>query len=258
MIGRIARRILAPWRSHRLQSRIFREAIDGAAALSAGFPAGATLPKPFGQGLPERVVELALARLLYKPGARILDVGHAYAMTCHRRTVAALPAPRHFTGIDIAEPTYNTRPLYESSLRADIVASQLPAASFDQVWCISTLEHFGMDNSGYTTTFTRESSLPQRALAAMLGLLKPGGILLITVPFGRFEDHGWQVVYDEERWTNLLAPALSMASLDRMYFRHTAGTGWQVVPPAELAFTGYYDQANAGAAGMAAAILTRT
>ena len=257
MLNSLKRLIIHPWRNHCLQVDIYREAMHGYKANRAGFPERLCLPESFAVGLPERAVELMLARLLYRAGGATLDVGHANAMACHRRLVEILPPPRNLTGIDIAEPVYNTHPLYARSVRADIAASPFGEGEFDLIWCISALEHFGMDNSGYTNRFVQDNRLAEKALLEMVRLLHGGGRMLITVPYGRFEDHGWHIVYDAACWARLLDVVRARVEVREWFFRHTAGRGWQIVTPNELSFIGYFDQANAGAAGLAAAVLTR-
>lgn len=239
-----------------LQGKITRAARQAIRQSGRGFPETLTLPRRFGHGLPERVVEILLARLTYKPGLRVLDIGHANIMECHRKLLLSLPPPRHLTGIDIAEPVYDTTPYYERSLRGDMASSGLPNASYDLIWCISTLEHIGMDNSGYTPAFTRGEHLATQAVREMIRLLTPGGSLLITVPYGRYEDHGWHITYDAIRWKAVLDTARSYAGVREWYFHHTPA-GWTRVQPEALAFVGYHDQRNAGAAGLAAALITR-
>jgi len=41
----------------------------------------------------------------------------------------------------------------------------------------------------------------------MLRLLKKSGTLLITVPYGKYEEHGWLRNYDKHRWQELLGAA---------------------------------------------------
>ena len=89
------------------------------------------------------------------------------------------------------------------------------------------------------------------ALAEMVRLLATDGLLLVTVPFGKYEDHGWMRNYDLPSWRALLAPVRSSAAVHEMYFRYDAVDGWTQAEPALLAATGYYDNANAGASGLA-------
>ena len=226
-------------------------------ALRSGWnqdPTSIRLPQPCGVNLPERVVELLLARLSYGPGASVLDVGHANSMECHRAMVRSLPEPRWLTGIDMAAPVYDVSELYARSVRGDICATEFADDTFDLVWCISSLEHIGMDNSGYGETDSGESTA-ERALAEMLRVARPGGSVLVTVPYGRYEDHGWFRNLDERTWQDLLEPLRERASIHELYFGHEAGTGWARVDAEDLAHVGYRDQKNAGAAGLAAAFL---
>jgi hypothetical protein len=91
----------------------------------------------------------------------------------------------------------------------------------------------------------------------MLRLLKKSGTLLITVPYGKYEEHGWLRNYDQHRWQDLLGAARPQATVRELYFRHTYGNGWTTASPEELRYVGYYDQANAGAGGLAAALIVK-
>jgi len=82
------------------------------------------LPPAYGKRMPERVIELLMAMLPYNPGKRVLDIGHANAMSCHLKMISSLPKPRNITGIDIAPPYYNHSKYYNKSLLADIIAVQ--------------------------------------------------------------------------------------------------------------------------------------
>lgn len=241
----------------RLQRMIFREA-EGAFTLEqSAFPERLSLPSPYGRGLPERVVELVLAHSTYSPGARVLDVGHSNIMECHRRFLTTLVQPRHLTGIDIASPEYDTRVYYERSIMGDITDTGLPSFSFDLIWCVSTLEHVGMDNSVYTENFVRRTGMDATALAEMVRLLAPGGLLLVTVPFGRYEDHGWFRNYDRATWTDLLSTVRPGVKVSELYFGYQPDRGWEAVEASSLSSTGYKTYSNAGAAGLAAAVFRR-
>jgi SAM-dependent methyltransferase len=229
-------------------------------ALQSGwhhFPAFVSLPNPCGLGLPERVVELLLARLSYAPGSRVLDVGYANSMICHRDLIRSLPAPRNLTGIDMADPVFDAGELYSETVRGDICDTEFPDGVFDLVWCISSLEHIGMDNSGYAGASFAGAPTAERALAEMMRITRPGGSLLVTVPFGAYENHGWFRNFDEETLEELLEPVRLQATIHELYFGHSHVAGWSRADAHELAGTGYLDQGNAGAAGLAALLIEK-
>jgi SAM-dependent methyltransferase len=252
--------LLRPFRGNcqiRLQQKIFQAVQTVQLPPRPDFSMGLPLPEKYGRGLPERVIELLLAKMVYSPGAELLDVGNANAMKCHLQMIVSLPGPRYFTGIDIASPAYDVQKYYNKSIRSNIANTDFKSQTFDIIWCISALEHFGMDNSGYTSEFTMDSGLASRALQEMLRILKPGGRILITVPFGKYEDHGWLINYDTGHFHHLLQIVRPYGTIYELYFRHTFGSGWTNANPDELRYVGYFDQANSGAGALAAAIIEK-
>jgi SAM-dependent methyltransferase len=240
-----------------IQPRITREYRRALGLGSHDFPARIALPVPCARGLPERVVELLAARLSYRPGLRVLDVGHAYIMQCHRDLLRDLPEPRDLTGIDIAEPIFDASAFYTASVRGSVTDMGFSDATFDLVWCISALEHFGMDNSGYTREFVVDESMAARAMEEMLRVLRPGGTLLVTLPFGRYENHRWFRNFDSAHLETLIAPARRLGTLHELYFRHAEPGGWQAAEPGTLGGLGYGDEKNAGASACVVVVVVK-
>lgn len=65
-------------------------------------------------------------------------------------------------------------------------------SKFDAVTCLSTIEHIGYDNSQYGANLPAELKEPSDkpfldALEKLVSLVKPGGHLLVSVPFGQRE-----------------------------------------------------------------------
>jgi 2-polyprenyl-3-methyl-5-hydroxy-6-metoxy-1,4-benzoquinol methylase len=77
--------------------------------------------------------------------------------------------------------------------KGDINTAALTQNYFDAITIISTIEHIGLNNDGDFACVKR-----------LRTLLRPGGTILLTVPFGRSATFaGWRV-YDKERLGKLL------------------------------------------------------
>jgi SAM-dependent methyltransferase len=249
--------MIHPWKARQRERAIQACAQQAALANRSSFPSSFTLPTPFAKGLNERAVELTFAQLLYTAKGEVLDIGHANAKQSHLDFLSSFTRRDNLTGIDIGEPIYDPAPYYKASIRADITQHPFADNTFDVIWCISTLEHFGMDITMYNDQFTRDAGLAGRALQAIVPALKSGGRLLLTVPFGRYEDHGWFINYDAAHWRTLLDVVRDRVRISEWYFKHTEKLGWHGVTAEELAFTSYHDQKNFGAAGVVVAVIEK-
>ena len=85
------------------------------------------------------------------------------------------------------------------------------------------------------------------AVSEMLRITRPGGTLIVTVPYGRFEDHGWFVNYDAANIERLFR---NVRRRDEEYFRFTP-TGWLQCRAEEVAEIGYGEGGAPAAAGLA-------
>lgn len=100
---------------------------------------------------------------------------------------------------------------------------------FDWIVCLSTLEHVGMDN---TIVYTKDSAKMENdrwahllAIKEFRRILKPGGVLYISVPFGRHENHGWQQVFDGAMVDRIIK-VFSPAMVNENYFKYET-EGWK-------------------------------
>ena len=77
------------------------------------------------------------------------------------------------------------------------------------MFCISTLEHVGADNAHYGVVEggDRDADGVATALRELGRVVDRSGRLLVTVPCGAPEEHGWFVQHDEGGWLELFAGA---------------------------------------------------
>jgi hypothetical protein len=145
---------------------------------------------------------------------------------------------RYGIGLDLAPPRGDPLPMH---VQADVVTLDRDAyPAFAMITCISTLEHIGYDNRGYgiPDAATQEPERVQcQALVNMLRLLSRGGTLLVSVPFGIAEDHGWFIQYDLRRVDALGgAAAIAQATLEtKTIYALRPGEGWRVAPAESVA-----------------------
>ncbi|HEX8077821.1 MAG TPA: methyltransferase domain-containing protein [Chthoniobacterales bacterium] len=206
-----------------------------------------SLAFPHSQGRTERSVEIPWALDRYRGGKRILEVGCSFAYE-NPEYVAGLKSlgAEELHGIDISAvpaPDFIKR-------IADIRASGYPSDFFDTVFCISTIEHVGRDNSRYYEPVAEAADGPEpdrAALLEMLRITRPGGSILLTLPFGKFEDHGWFINYDAAQVSRLFR---ELPPVEAEYFRYS-DDGWLRCAPEELADAGYRENGAPAAAGVA-------
>lgn len=194
----------------------------------------APLPGGYGVALDERVVEFPwlLARA---EGDRVLDAGsvlnHAHVLAAFLPRIGALTIATLIT----EDVTFEDRGVRYVS--ADLRTLPFDDDAFDLVVCGSTLEHVGMDNAIYGATEPRAAdpaAEQRRALNELLRVTARGGRVLLTVPYGRAEDHGWLRQFDAAGLAELLDGLCTEAT----YFGYRA-SGWQRVTAPALTRAGY-------------------
>jgi SAM-dependent methyltransferase len=215
---------------------------------------------PYGPGTTERVIEIPWALSKYNGGKRVLEVGCSFASENpeYLQGLRALNiAELH--GIDVSSveaPDFIKK-------TADIRSSGYETGFFDFILCISTIEHVGMDNTKHYKPIAELPSMSRtssggsdiEAMAEMLRILKPGGKLIITVPFGKRADYGWFFHYDSRAISDLFRP-FPRVSVSAEYFGYTTA-GWVPCHANDLSETLYGANGAPAAAGLACFEVTK-
>jgi SAM-dependent methyltransferase len=190
------------------------------------FRTAAELPERYGVGFDERVVEWPwlLANGLH---GRTLDAGsvlnHEHVITRVLRRVENL----HVVTLKPEEAAFNR--LGVSYVYADLRDLPYRDGYFDTVASISTLEHVGMDNSLYGVDEPRAADPEHetaRAVVELYRVLAPRGRLLLSVPYGVVEDHGWFRQFGQDDVGRLIAAVGTSPTSTAVY--EYSRSGWQL------------------------------
>lgn len=128
-------------------------------------------------------------------------------------------------GIDIRSYEWKVPPNL-TMVVGDIKATKFPTGFFDAVTAISTIEHIGLGRYGETL----DPKGDRKAIAEIIRILKDGGELLMTVPFGRRSVSTLHRVYDEDALRSLLVGT----TINKMEFFGLRGGFWVRLSSSEL------------------------
>ena len=203
---------------------------------------GDHLPPGFGFGVDERVVEYpwVFSQLPHR-GAKMLDAGSSLN---HDFLLNRLPLDRvQMTIMTLAPEKRCFWSRAVSYVYGDLRQPTLAERSFDIVVSISTIEHIGLNNTLFYTGDPSKNEedalgfLP--AVREFRRILKPGGVCLITVPYGRREVREWYQVFDAAMVREVVA-AFQPAEAHIDYFGYS-GDGWRRAKAEEVADAVFHD-----------------
>lgn len=231
---------LRQWRPSHLRRRqkLLEKALECEALVEA-LREGRRLPDGYGYGFDERSIEYPWL-LASEPSGRTLDAGsilnHSYILPHFLNRLDPLviftlaPEPHSFPELGVSYVYGDMR--------------ELPFADgwFDTVVSLSTLEHIGMDNVHYGDDSSQAPDPHTEmkvALAELRRVTKPGGRILISVPYGRRTDMGWSRQLDEEEIEDLVASFQPSSSKVEVYAYDR--DGWKLSDPVAAADAAYHD-----------------
>jgi SAM-dependent methyltransferase len=173
----------------------------------------------------ERVVEIpfvlqTLAKLSIP--SRILDIG-----SCESLVPLFLASLGHrVTALDIREYSYSHPRLY--SVRTNIVDWCGDGQSYDAVVLLSTLEHIGLPC--YSNEVI-DLEADRKAMEVVHRVLRPGGTLILTVPFGLSNRDDFQRTYSASDLKELLQGfSIQRCGLTYRLDQRTWTTKWDIEP----------------------------
>lgn len=167
----------------------------------------------------ERPIEIPWVLSRLAGAAAVLDVGTANAEPAYVAGLVTAGIPR-LVGLDLAPFSVDGL----ASVVGDLRALPFPDGGFDAVACISTLEHVGLDNAVYGGPTELDETGMERALGEIRRVLAPAGSLLVSVPAGVTENHGWFVQQPPAAWLDLFRRAGFRVHEHEVY--EQSATGW--------------------------------
>jgi SAM-dependent methyltransferase len=214
------------------------------AQLSTNNPIAQLDHTGYGIGLDERVVEYPwLFSHLSSASTHLLDAGSTFnfdiildqPILAHKNvTIFTLaPEPRCYWERGVSYQFGDLRDLpYRDGW-------------FDEIVCISTLEHVGMDNRNYgADTSTHEENSYIQAVNELNRALKPGGKLYITVPYGKYQLVKWGDTIFMQQFDENLLHKLTTSQTDIQfeitYYQYTAN-GWHKSDAESLKDIAYFN-----------------
>jgi SAM-dependent methyltransferase len=217
--GTLSRATLVAELTVTAEHRRVRAIDDAIAAALAARARGARLRHLTGPPwLDERIVEIpwVLSRL---SAGSVLEVGHAFAEPAY---LAALRRAglESLVAVDLAERNVAG----VETVVGDVRELPFEQGSFEQVLLVSTLEHVGADNAVYGVDEERPGG-PAHALAELRRVLRASGRLLVSVPTGEPEDHGWFRQDEPAGWAHLFTDAGFFVEEQEVY--ELTGAGWR-------------------------------
>lgn len=166
----------------------------------------------------ERIVEIPYAMgaaSALPSAARVLDVGAAESTLS--LSLASL-------GLEVIAADLRPYPFEHPRLRSVIGPIEEwsgPEEPLDAIFCISSLEHFGLGAYGDQGG---SDHLDRRVVEAFAGWIRPGGELVLTAPYGTWEVDDHQRVYDAAHLHVLLE---GWKVLDRRVCVQTGPDRWE-------------------------------
>jgi len=188
------------------------------------------VPENFGYKLDERIVEYCwIFSQMPQEKVKLLDAGSTFNYEFILNHLDFGKVELSILTYAPESPNFNEKRI--SYIYADLREIPFRDEYFDVVLSQSTIEHIDMDNSIYGYQLQHHENQETKsyeylkAVAEMLRVLKKGGKLLLTFPFGKFENHGFFQQFDEEMLDEILKYFEGKGTYTTNFFRYLPN-GW--------------------------------
>jgi hypothetical protein len=107
-------------------------------------------------------------------------------------------------------------------------------AYYDTIACLSTLEHVGCDNTGFAPNQAHNEHRPGDFVLVMQEfrrVLKSGGTLFLTVPFGTYQHFGTFQQFDRDLLSRAVEAFGKASDVSETFYRY-APSGWDLADAA--------------------------
>lgn len=140
-------------------------------------------------------------------------------------------------------PEHVVRQSNISYIYGDLRNTILKSECFDEIVCISTIEHIGMNNQFLYSQNSRYNEFEPDSYKTVVKefnrLLKPGGKLFVTVPFGQYQNLGWLQQFNNNMIGEIIA-LFAESNVSSTFFKYQ-NDGWQISDAAACSECTYFD-----------------
>ncbi|MDI6049195.1 methyltransferase domain-containing protein [Flavobacterium sp. XS2P24] len=198
-----------------------------------------TMPDNYGYRLDERIVEYPWIFANLKKGKTVfLDAGSTFNFDYLLSNELIENKDKYIYTFYPEDKSYNYKRI--SYVYGDLRELPFKDTFFEEIVCQSTIEHIDMDNSiyGYDLKSTldvvaNKSYEYLKVVEELLRVLKNGGQLLITFPYGKFENHGFFQQFDDEMLQKVFDLFEAKGTIKSDYFKYETA-GWRFAERNEL------------------------
>jgi SAM-dependent methyltransferase len=196
------------------------------------------VPANYGYRLDERIVEYPWIFANLKKGKTVfLDAGSTFNFDYLLNNELIENKEKYIYTFFPESKSYNDKRV--SYVYGDLRALPFRDSFFEEIVCQSTIEHIDMDNSMYgydlkstLELVTNKSYEYLKVIEELLRVLKTDGQLLLTFPYGKFENHGFFQQFDAEMVAQITDKMKDFGSYELTFFKYLP-EGWIVASQEE-------------------------